>query len=342
MIKKIALITGVTGQDGAYLAKFLLKKNYIVHGIKRRSSSFNTSRLDDIYQEKQKKNGRFFLHYGDVTDTSNICALISKIKPTEIYNLAAQSHVQVSFEIPIYSVMANSIGALNILHSIKFLNLENKIKFYQASTSEMFGNSTNKTINEKTIMEPVSPYGTSKLFSYWITKNYRDSYNIFASNGILFNHESPLRGGTFVTKKITDNVAQRIKGNKKILYLGNLYAKRDWGHAQDYVEGMWRILKYKKPDDFILATNSSITIKQFAERAFKYANINLSWKGKGLKEVGFDKKSGEIAIKIDKAYFRPNELNYLKGDYKKAFKLLKWKPKISIDNLILDMIKNSI
>ena len=269
----------------------------------------------------------FFLHYGDVTDSANVFNLINKIKPTEIYNLAAQSHVLVSFDTPIYTSATNALGTLNFLEAIKLLKLK-KIRFYQASTSEMFGNINKKIINENDRFNPVSPYGTSKLFSYWIVKNYRESYKIFASNGILFNHESPLRGETFVSRKITMNVARRYHGYKDILYLGNIYSKRDWGHASDYVEGMWKILQHKKPDDFVLASEDTTTVKNFVNIAFSKIGINLIWKGKGLNEIAIDKKTKDICVKIDKNYFRPNELDYLKGDATKAKKILKWKQKI--------------
>ena len=340
--KKIALITGITGQDGAYLARLLLKKNYEVHGIKRRSSLINTSRIDEIYQSNFERSKKFYLHYGDVTDTANIFNLVAKIKPTEIYNLAAQSHVKVSFDTPIYTAHTNALGTINLLESIKSLNLSKTTKFYQASTSEMFGNSNKNIINEQTPFSPVSPYGSSKLFSYWIVRNYRDSYGIFASNGILFNHESPLRGETFVTKKITQNVAKRYSGKKEILYLGNLYAKRDWGHAQDYIVGMWNILNHKKPDDFILATNKTYTVKSFVILAFKEIGINIIWQGKGLNEKGFDKKTKELLVEIKKEYFRPNELHYLRGNPLKAKRLLKWSPKKTIKQLVSEMVAHDI
>ena len=342
MKKKIALITGITGQDGAYLAKFLIKKNYIVHGIKRRSSLINTKRVDDIYKDKHFKKINFFLHYGDVTDGSNINQLISKIKPNEIYNLAAQSHVQVSFQTPFYTTFTNAIGTLNILESIKSNKLEKFTKFYQASTSEMFGNTNTKTISEKNHFEPLSPYASSKLYSYWLTKNYRASYNIFASNGILFNHESPLRGETFVSRKITMNVAKRFMGIKEKLYLGNIYSKRDWGHAKDYVEAMWLILQSKKPDDFVVATNNTYSVKDLVNEAFKNIGINLKWKGKGLNEKAYNSKTNEELVNIDKNYFRPNELNYLRGNYNKAKKKLKWKPKINFKNLVREMVTRDI
>ena len=342
MRKKIALITGVTGQDGSYLAKFLLKKNYLVHGIKRRSSLINTQRIDDIYKDRHFNKVNFILHYGDVTDSSNINNLISKIKPDEIYNLAAQSHVKVSFQTPLYTTLVNSIGVLNILESIRSCNLSKKTKFYQASSSEMFGNKTSNKINEKNNFEPLSPYATAKLYGYWLTKNYRDSYNMHASNGILFNHESPTRGETFVSRKITMNVAKRYYGIKEKLYLGNIYSKRDWGHAQDYVKAMWLILQRKKPDDFVIATNNTYSVKDLVNEAFKNIGIKIKWIGKGLGEKGVNSKNNEILIKIDKNYFRPNELNYLRGDYSKAKKILKWKPKINFKNLVKEMVHSDI
>jgi len=341
-MKKIAIITGITGQDGSYLAKFLLKKNYIVHGIKRRSSSPNSERIDDIYEEIQNKNKKFILHYGDLSDSSNLNNLISKIRPDEIYNLAAQSHVKLSFDTPEYTADVCAIGALRILETIRSLKLEKKTKFYQASSSEMFGNSGNKNLSEKSRFEPCSPYATSKLFAYWITKNYRESYKIHAVNGILFNHESPLRGETFVSKKITKFVANYKFDKNKILYLGNLYSKRDWGHARDYVEGMWKIINHKQADDFVLSTGVTCSVKKFVEIAFKYIGVKIIWKNKGLKEVGIDNKSKKIVIKIDKRYFRPNELKYLKGNSKKALKKLKWKPRISLKELIKEMIDYDI
>jgi GDPmannose 4,6-dehydratase len=342
MSKKIALITGITGQDGAYLAKLLIKKNYIVHGIKRRTSLINTKRIDDIYENGKLNKKNFFLHYGDVSDGSNINNLISKIRPNEIYNLAAQSHVQVSFQTPFYTTLTNAIGTLNILESIKSCNLINKTKFYQASTSEMFGNINSKKINERDRFEPLSPYASSKLYSYWLTRNYRDSYKIFASNGILFNHESPLRGETFVSRKVTMNVAKRFLGKKEILYLGNIYSKRDWGHAKDYVEAMWKILQSKKADDFVIATNNTFTVKQLVNEAFKNIKVKIKWIGKGLKETGINEKTKEVLIKIDKKYFRPNELDYLRGDYSKAKKILNWKPKITFKNLVKEMVEEDI
>jgi GDPmannose 4,6-dehydratase len=336
MKKKIALIFGVTGQDGSLLARLLIKKGYIVHGIKRRSSSFNTARIDDLYNTYSPKK-IFFLHYGDLTDSLNVFNHVKEIRPDEIYNLGAQSHVKVSFETPEYTQNSDAAGVLRILEAIRINNLQTKTRFYQASTSEMFGMSKSPQ-NEKTLFQPVSPYGTSKLFGYWIVRNYRTAYNMFASNGILFNHEGPFRGETFVSKKITMAAAKIFYGQQKILYLGNLNAERDWGDARDYVEGMWKILQYKKPDDFVLATGKSYSVRTFTEEAFKCVGIQIIWKGKKDKEVGIDKKTGKILVCIDKNYFRPNEVDDLRGDYSKAKKLLNWKPKISFKQMIKEMV----
>jgi len=339
-MKKKALIFGVTGQDGSLLTKFLIKKNYTVHGVKRRSSSFNTSRIDDIYVDLHKKNSNFFLHYGDVTDSTNVISLLKKIKPNEIYNLAAQSHVKVSFETPEYTANADALGTLRILEGIRLLNL-NKVKFYQASTSEMFGNAKAPQ-NEKTPFQPNSPYAVAKLYSYWITKSYRTAYKIFASNGILFNHESFYRGETFVTKKIVQ-AAIKIKNNKqKRLYIGNLNAIRDWGDARDYVVSMWKILQHKTPDDFVIATGKGYSVREFVTKVFKKINLEIQWKGKGLNEVGINKKNKKILISVDKRYFRPNEVNKLIGDVRYAKKKLNWIPKISFDKMIDDMLDREI
>ncbi len=337
MKKKIALITGITGQDGSLLAKFLLKKNYIVHGIKRRSSSFNTQRIDDIYEDLHKPNAKLFLHYGDLTDFPSILNIIKKIQPSEIYNLAAQSHVQVSFETPEYTANADALGTLRILEAIRILKLDKKVKFYQASTSEMYGSSLPPQ-DENTPMHPASPYGAAKLYAHWITKNYRKAYNIFASTGILFNHEGPSRGETFVSRKITMGIANIIKKKQKILYLGNLDAYRDWGDARDYVKAMWKILQHKKPDDFVIATGKSYSVRQFVELSFSLVGIKIFWKGKGLKEVGYDKKTNKIYIKIDSKYFRPQEVDHLRGNFKKAKKILNWKPQINFKEMIKDML----
>ena len=341
MKKKTALITGVTGQDGAYLSKFLLEKNYKVHGIKRRSSSFNTGRLESIYVDPHENSPNFFLHYGDLTDSSNLIRIIQKTRPNEIYNLGAQSHVQVSFETPEYTANSDALGTVRLLEAIRTLNLIKKVKFYQASTSEMFGKSPPPQ-NENTEFQPRSPYAAAKLYSYWVTINYREAYNLFASNGILFNHESPMRGETFVTRKITRAVASIFKGKQQKLWLGNLDAKRDWGHAKDYVEGMWKILQHNTPEDFVLATGKSYTVRQFCEIAFKEIGVTLEWVGKGINEIGKDIKSGAVLIKIDKRYFRPTEVDYLEGDASKAKEKLNWIPKISLKSMISEMVQNDL
>ena len=337
-MKKKALIYGVTGQDGAYLSKFLLTKGYDVHGVKRRSSSFNTKRLDDIYTDPHFKTN-FYLHYGDVTDSLSVLNTISKILPDEIYNLAAQSHVKVSFDVPEYSANVGAVGTLRILDAIKSLNLSKKIKYYQAGTSEMFG-AAKPPQNEKTNFVPRSPYAVSKLFAHWITINYREAYNIFACNGILFNHESPIRGETFVTKKIVSALCKIKKNKQKKLFLGNLYAKRDWGHAKDYVIAMWRMLQQKKPDDYVIATGHQYSVKRFVNLCAIQLNMKLLWKGKGLKEKCY--WENKVIIEIDKKYFRPTEVESLKGDYRKAKKLLKWKPKIGIQDLVREMINHEL
>lgn len=340
-MKKKAFITGITGQDGSLLAKFLLKKNYIVHGIKRRSSSFNTGRIDDVYKDFHEKNVKLFLHYGDLTDSSSIISLIKNIKPDEIYNLGAQSHVKVSFETPEYTANSDAIGALRILEAIRILNLQKKVRFYQASTSEMFGNAKTPQ-SEETPFAPVSPYGTAKLYAHFITKNYREAYGIFASSGILFNHESSSRGETFVTRKIIIGAIKILMKKQKKLFLGNLDAIRDWGHAEDYVRGMWLILQHNKPDDFVLATGKSYSIRRFVEIVFAKLGIKIIWSGRGLNEKGINKETKEEVILIDKNYFRPNEVNNLRGNYSKAKKILKWKPQISFNQLIDNMIKDEI
>ena len=342
-MKKKALITGITGQDGSYLAEFLLDKGYEVHGLQRRSSSFNTSRIDHIYVDPHNKTN-FFLHYGDLTDSNSIYNIINSIKPDEVYNLGAQSHVGVSFENPEYTAEVSGIGTLRILEAIRFLKMK-KIKFYQASTSELFGETYGKNIfDEKSKFHPKSPYGVAKLYSYWITSVYRESYGLFASNGILFNHESPRRGETFVTRKITRFLTRKKLGSKEILYLGNINAKRDWGHAKDYVEMQWRLLQQKKPDDFVVATGEAYSVKQFIDTASKILNFKIIWKGKGLNERGYlvNKDKKELIIKIDKKYFRPNEVNYLRGNAKKAFKKLNFKPKFTFYDLVKDMIVNDL
>ena len=338
MKKKVALIFGVTGQDGSYLSEFLLKKNYIVNGVKRRSSSINTSRVDHIYQDPHEKNYKFRLHYGDITDSLSISSIIKKIKPDEIYNLAAQSHVAVSFEVPEYTANADALGALRILEAIKFHKLEKKTKFYQAGTSEMYGKVQSVPQNEKTQFYPLSPYGVAKLYAHWITKNYREAYNIFACNGILFNHESPRRGETFVTKKIISALCKIKEGKQNKLFLGNLDSKRDWGHAKDYCLAMWKILQQKKPDDYVIATGIQYSIRQFINLTAKKLKMKISWKGKGLNEKGYNEKGISI-IECDKAYLRPLDVNTLIGDAKKAKKKLKWKPVEDINSLIDEMIR---
>ena len=341
MNKRKALIFGVTGQDGAYLSKFLLKKNYIVYGVKRRSSIINTRRIDDIYKDINYKSN-FVLLYGDLTDATSILNLIKKVAPHEIYNLAAQSHVKVSFEVPEYSADVNGLGTLRILESIRSLNFEKKIKFYQAGTSEMFGSTKDKFQNENTSFQPVSPYGVSKCFAHWITKNYRDAYGIFACNGILFNHESPIRGETFVTKKIIQGLVKIKKGRQKKLFLGNLYSKRDWGHAKDYIEAMWKMLQQKKPDDYVIGTGKTFTIKDFVNKSAKKIGFNLKWVGKGIQEKAINIENKKVIIECKKRYFRPLEVDFLRGNALKAKKLLKWSPKLSINYLIDEMIQHEI
>ena len=338
MKKKVALIFGITGQDGSYLAELLLQKNYIVNGVKRRSSSINTSRVDHIYQDPHEKNYKFRLHYGDITDSLSVSTIIKKVKPDEIYNLAAQSHVAVSFEVPEYTANADALGALRILEAIKFHNLEKKTKFYQAGTSEMYGKVQSIPQNENTSFYPLSPYGVAKLYAHWITKNYREAYKIFACNGILFNHESPRRGETFVTKKIVSALCKIKEGKQKKLFLGNLNAKRDWGHAKDYCLAMWKILQQKKPDDYVIATGVQYSIKQFINLTAKKLKMKIKWKGKGLKEKAFDEKNNPI-IECDENYFRPLDVNTLLGSSKKARRKLKWKPTRNINYLIEEMIK---
>jgi GDPmannose 4,6-dehydratase len=342
-MKKIALITGITGQDGSYLAEFLLKKKYIVHGIKRKSSSFNTQRIDHIYIDPHFRTN-FFLHYGDLTDSNSVFKIISEVRPDEIYNLGAQSHVGVSFENPEYTAQVSGLGTLRILEAIRFLKLT-RTKFYQAGTSELFGEiNKRKIFNEKSEFHPKSPYGASKLFAHHITKIYRSSYNIFACNGILFNHESPRRGETFVTRKITRFLTRWLCKSEKILYLGNLYAIRDWGHAQDYIEMQWRILQQKKPDDYIVATGAICSVKEFINKCCKYLGVKIYWSGKGLNEYAYTIKNKKriIFIKIDKSYFRPLEVDFLRGDSRKAFNKLKFKPRYNLNSLIKEMIDNDL
>ena len=341
-MSKTALITGITGQDGAYLAELLLNKGYIVHGIKRRSSLFNTQRVDHLYHDIHEKNLKFFMHYGDMTDSTNLINIIQQVQPDEIYNLAAQSHVQVSFEMPEYTADADAVGVLRILEAIKSLGMQKKTRFYQASTSELFGLVQETPQKETTPFYPRSPYAVAKLYGYWITVNYREAYGMFACNGILFNHESPLRGETFVTRKITRAAARISLGLQEKLYLGNLDSKRDWGHARDYVEGMWLILQQEKPEDFVLATGETHTVKEFVDLAFKEAGVDLSWSGSGVDEKGTDKKTGKIIVEVDPRYFRPTEVDLLLGDPSKANKKLGWKPKISFKELVSDMVVSDI
>jgi len=341
-VKKKALIFGITGQDGSYLAELLLKKKYIVHGVKRRSSSINTFRVDHIYQDPQIKSRNFFLHYGDITDSTSVSKIIESIKPDEIYNLAAQSHVAVSFEVPEYTANADALGTLRILEAIKFHKLEKKTKFYQAGTSEMYGKVQETPQNEKTNFYPLSPYGVAKLYAHWITKNYREAYNIFGCNGILFNHESPRRGETFVTKKIIRALVKIKMGKQKKLFLGNLDSKRDWGHARDYVIAMWKILQQKKPDDFVIATGKQLSIRQFINLVAKKLNFNIVWRGKGINEKGFDLNTKKNIITVDKSYIRPLDVNTLLGNAAKARKQLSWKPKTNIHQLIEEMISEEV
>ncbi len=337
MKKKVALIFGVTGQDGSYLASFLIRKGYLVHGVKRRSSSLNTSRVDHIYQDPFTKNRNFFLHYGDVTDAISVSSLIKKIKPSEIYNLAAQSHVSVSFEVPEYTANADAIGALRILEAIKFHGFEKITKFYQAGTSEMYGKVKETPQSEKTPFYPRSPYGVAKVYAHWITVNYREAYSIFACNGILFNHESPVRGETFVTRKVVIGLCKIKLKKQKTLYLGNLNAKRDWGHARDYVEAMWKMMQKKTPSDYVISTGKQYTVKQFVNLVLKELKINFRWKGKGINEKCFDDK-GNCIVACDKEYFRPLEVDTLLGDSRKAKRDLKWQPKTSIKKLVSEMV----
>ncbi|MGF1669892.1 MAG: GDP-mannose 4,6-dehydratase [Balneolaceae bacterium] len=339
---KVALVTGITGQDGAYLAELLLDKGYVVHGIKRRSSSFNTGRVDHLYTDPHFKGLPFYMHYGDLTDATNLIRIIQDVQPDEIYNLAAQSHVQVSFETPEYTANSDALGTLRILEAIRILGMKDKTKFYQASTSELFGKVQEVPQKETTPFYPRSPYGVAKLYAFWICVNYREAYDMFAVNGILFNHESPIRGETFVTRKITRAAVRIAAGLQPKLFLGNLNAERDWGHARDYVEGMWRILQQEKPEDFVLATGKTTTVREFCERSFHHAGIELEWKGEGVNEMGIDKKSGKSVVEVDPTYFRPTEVDLLIGDASKAKKLLGWEPKYNVDQLIEEMVKEDM
>jgi GDPmannose 4,6-dehydratase len=339
MTDKVALITGVTGQDGAYLAQLLLQKGYIVHGVKRRSSSFNTERVDDIYVDPHERGARFFLHYGDLTDATNLIRLVQETRPSEIYNLGAQSHVQVSFETPEYTGNADALGTLRLLEAIRILGLEKSVRFYQASTSELYGKAKEVPQSETTPFHPRSPYAAAKLYAYWITVNYREAYGMFAANGILFNHESPTRGETFVTRKITRAVAAIDRGLQETLYLGNIDARRDWGHARDYVEGMWRILQHDVPDDFVLATGEAHSVREFVELAFAETGRTIRWQGQGVDEVGVDAASGAVLVRIDPRYFRPTEVGLLLGDASKARARLGWSHTVRFRDLVAEMVQ---
>jgi len=342
MTNKVALITGVTGQDGAYLAELLLGKGYVVHGVKRRSSSFNSERIDHLYVDPHQPAVRFFLHYGDMTDATNLIRLVQEVQPTEIYNLAAQSHVNVSFETPEYTANADALGPLRLLEAIRILRLEKTTRFYQASTSELFGKVKEIPQRETTPFYPRSPYGAAKLYAYWITVNYREAYGIYASNGILFNHESPIRGETFVTRKISRGVAAIHLGLQENLYLGNLDAKRDWGHARDYAEGMWRILQQAEADDFILGTGESHSVREFVELAFREVGIRVAWRGRGMDETGIDAASQRVLVKIDRRYFRPTEVDHLVSDPSKARQQLGWRHTVSFKELVTEMVQADV
>lgn len=342
MNKKKALITGITGQDGSYLAELLLKKGYEVHGIKRRSSLFNTDRVDHLYRDPHEENVRFHLHYGDLTDASNLVRIVQEVRPDEIYNLGAMSHVQVSFESPEYTANVDAMGALRLLEAIRILKMEDRCRYYQASTSELYGKVVEVPQSETTPFYPRSPYGVAKLYAYWIAKNYREAYGMFTSNGILFNHESPRRGETFVTRKITRAVARIKLGMQKKIYLGNLDAERDWGHARDYVEGMWRILQHDRADDFVLATGRSRSVRYFLEKALAEVGMEVEWRGSGVDEQGVNKANGEVIVEIDPRYHRPAEVDLLVGDPSKAKAELGWEHKYSLDELIREMVEADI
>ena len=337
---KKALITGITGQDGYYLTKLLLKKGYEVHGIKRRTSLINTQRIDEFFNDKNLHNKKFTLYHGDMTDSSSLIGILNKVKPTEIYNLAAQSHVQVSFEIPEYTANSDAIGVLRLLEAVRSANLINKTKIYQASTSELYGKVREIPQSEKTPFYPRSPYAVAKQYAYWIIVNYREAYNFFACNGILFNHESPLRGETFVTRKITIGLSRIKLGLQKELILGNLNAKRDWGHAKDYAEAMWKMMQLKNPDDFVIATGKQYSVRDFVNISAKNLGISIKWVGKGVNEIGIDKKTGKTIVKVGKRYFRPTEVDTLLGDARKAKKVLKWKPKITFNQMVKEMVES--
>ena len=339
MADRVALITGVTGQDGAYLAELLLSKGYVVHGVKRRSSSFNTGRIDHFYKDPHETDARFFLHYGDLTDATNLIRLVQEVRPDEIYNLAAQSHVHVSFETPEYTANSDALGTLRLLEALRILNRTGEVRFYQASTSELFGNAATVPQNETTPFRPRSPYAAAKLYAYWITVNYREAYGVHATNGILFNHEGPTRGETFVTRKVTRAVASIVHGLQDRVYLGNLDAMRDWGHARDYVEGMWRIVNHDPPDDYVLATGEAHSVREFVELAFKEVDIDIEWYGDGISETGRDAATGAVRVEIDPRYFRPTEVDLLIGDATKAREVLGWAPKSSFRQLVSGMVQ---
>jgi GDPmannose 4,6-dehydratase len=342
MSSKVALITGVTGQDGAYLAELLLDKGYLVHGVKRRSSSFNTGRIDHLYTDPHDEKSRFFLHYGDLTDATNLIRLIQEVQPSEIYNLAAQSHVQVSFETPEYTANADAVGTLRLLEAIRILRLERSVRFYQASTSELYGKVQETPQKETTPFYPRSPYAVAKIYGYWITVNYREAYGMHASNGILFNHESPIRGETFVTRKVTRAVAAIHHGRQKTLHIGNLDSLRDWGHARDYVEGMWLMLQQPHPDDYVLATGEMHSVREFIERAFAVVGRTIEWRGQGVDEQGLDAKSGEVLVRVDPRYFRPTEVDLLLGDPTKAREKLGWTHRTKFEDLVKEMVESDL
>jgi GDPmannose 4,6-dehydratase len=337
-LTKIALITGITGQDGAYLAEFLLQKGYEVHGVKRRASSFNTERIDHLYRDPHEDGVRMRLHYGDLTDSTNLIRIVQQVRPDEIYNLAAQSHVGVSFETPEYSANADALGTLRLLEAIRILGLEKSTRFYQASTSEMFGKVQEMPQSETTPFYPRSPYGVAKVFAYWITVNYREAYGMYACNGIMFNHESPIRGETFVTRKITRGLSRIVEGLESCLYLGNLDAKRDWGHARDYVRAQWLMLQQDEPQDFVIATGRQVAVREFVALAAARLGISLEWRGHGIDEEGIDSRTGNTLVRVDARYFRPTEVDSLLGDASKAARVLGWKPEIGLDELVREMV----
>jgi len=339
---KIALITGITGQDGSYLTELLLKKGYVVHGIIRRSSSFNTGRIEHLYQDPHVSRQNLILHYGDLTDSTNLVSIMSKVKPDEVYNLAAQSHVKVSFEVAEYTADVDAVGTLRLLDAIISADLTKKVRFYQASTSELYGGVYREAQSETTPFHPRSPYAVAKQFAFWITVNYREAYGMHASNGVLFNHESPRRGPTFVTRKITRAVARIQAGKQDVLYLGNLDAKRDWGHAKDYVKAMWMMMQREKPEDFVIGTGETHSVKEFCEKAFAVIGTTLSWKGQGVDEVGIDAKTGKELVKVDPRYFRPTEVDFLLAEPSKAKKVLGWQPEYTFDQLVKEMVEKDI